>query len=156
MVGVRRPIGFVIIDLISPLIPPATTAAGEKFQKGPRTAPFDQIVDFVGLAGMFAFLRRNEIDLRSTRLQRAEFSPDTEQEKFRRIPKVKADTAAIGTTVLTYFVPHEIRFVFEPPSLKTASPSGSKAFGTHKYRWLASRTASAIGMAQISSRDIVS
>lgn len=123
-----RPI--TLIRLITPNGPAAPFAAAEHFQAWPPTARFNNIARLIGLAAMLTLHRLDHVDLTSARIERSGIlATDAEQQQFRDVAEVKADSAAIGAPILTHLVPDNIRNIAETPSIHNAQTTGQERIG---------------------------
>lgn len=127
MVGVGRPRWFVSLGLVAPRRPPRPRPAGEQLQIRAGAAGFDDVVGFVRLARVLALAGGDDVDLPATGLSRAGiFAAHAEEEEFSNIAKVKADSAPVWPAIFACFVPHDIGFVAETPSLHNGYPLRKK------------------------------
>ena len=81
---------------------------------------------------MFSFYCANEIYLRARRGQSSVWRTlflYTKQKKLGYIPKIKSNSASIGSAIFSYFFPYNIGFVLEPPSIHYSKAFWKKSIG---------------------------
>ena len=107
VVGVSPPSRPVpCIRLISPGRPALSGSPAKKLQIWPRRTSFDDFVLLIGFARMLALAGLDHVDLAAAWRQRPRIlALDTKQQDLRYVSKIEADTATIGSTVFTYFMP---------------------------------------------------
>src|SRR5579884_3298641 len=98
-------------------MPVSPQLASKQLQVRARAALFDNIIEFVRLAGMLAFLAGNDIYLPAPWLLSAQGASYPEQNQLCHIAEVETDAAPIGTAILTDLVPHKVRFISKSPLL---------------------------------------
>lgn len=74
---------------------------------------------------MLSLSARYIIDLRASRLKSAGvLAPDAKQYEFGHVPEIEADSATVGTSVLSNLVPNYVAFVPKALCLIASMPSG--------------------------------
>ena len=90
-----------------------------------ETARFNKIILFIWLAAVFTFPRRDNVFLRTPRLEcPGILSSDAEQEDLSNIAEIEADAATIWAAIFADFVPNYVAFVFEAPMFHDFQPIG--------------------------------
>src|SRR5438105_4740530 len=117
VVFIRGPIWSIrCVRLVTPSGPFLPRASCEKLQVRGSRAGFDNRIQLIGLARMFAFARADQINLPTPRRERPRvLPPHSKQHQLGHIAEVKSRASTIRAAVFAHLVPNDIRFVAEAP-----------------------------------------
>ena len=117
--AVGLPVGLVrLIRLVAPGRPVLAESPTEHFEIWTRGAGLDQRILLVGLSRMLTLSGRDIIHLRPSWTEcPGVFAPNAEQNQFGHVSEIEPDPAAVGTAVLSDFVPDDVRLVCKSPFL---------------------------------------
>ena len=74
VIGIGRPCRLIIFNFISPLVPISSDSTSKEFQKRARTAILYNIIQFIRLSRMLAFLRSYDVNLFPARCKCSQIS----------------------------------------------------------------------------------
>lgn len=130
MIGIGRPSGGVYFGLIAPRCPVFHWATGKKFNVRAGAASLYDFVLFVWFSGMFSFHSSDYVDLTSAGIKSSDvFTANAKQNKLSCVAEIKTYSSSVRPSILADFVPDQIGFVLEAPSLQNLNSFKQKRIG---------------------------
>ena len=94
-------------ELVAPLAPVGAWFPGKEFQVRGGAALFDEVVEFLGFAGVAVFSGQDDVFLAASGVEGAQPATYAEEYHFGHVAKVEAHSPAVRAAVSPYLVPHQ-------------------------------------------------
>ena len=119
-----------VISLISPGGPPFPIATSEKFQKWSKATSLYQLILLIWFARVLPLSAAKIIHLSTTPFEGPGILASyAEQNQLGHIAEVEANTASVGSTILSNLVPNQVAFVLKAPGFQYGDAVWKESIG---------------------------